>query len=135
MVEKAPNKAHERSFEHHRHMEEKWHKDPLGGILFGAIVILAGVLLFVDHQYYLEGGWFWWFLAGIGVIFLIEAMVRYAMPEYRRPIGGKLVAAVILLAIGASNIYGLEDWWPVLIIVAGIVIIFYGLQARKEPKA
>jgi type IV secretory pathway VirB2 component (pilin) len=57
------------------------------------------------------------------------------MPEYRRPVGGKLVAAVILLSIGASNIYGLEDWWPLLIIVAGIVIIFYGLQARKEPKA
>jgi hypothetical protein len=114
------------------HMEGKWHKDPLGGIIFGSIVILAGVLLFIDHQYYLEGGWFWWLLAGIGVIFLIEAMIRYAMPEFRRPIGGKLVAAVILLALGASNIYGLEDWWPLLIIFAGVVIIFYGLQARKE---
>lgn len=134
MVEKVTGKPPEPGPGHHGYMEEKWHKDPLGGIVFGAIVILAGVLIFADRQYYLDGGWFWWLLAGVGVIFLIEAIVRYAMPEYRRPVGGKLAAAVILLAIGASNIYGLEDWWPLLLIVAGVVIIFYGLQAKREPK-
>ena len=134
MVDKTTHKSPEPSCSHHGHMEEKYHKDPLSGIIFGAIVILLGVLLFVDRQYYLDGGWLWWFLAGIGIIFLVEAMIRYAMPEHRRPMGGKLVWAVILLAIGASNIYSLEEWWPLLLIIAGIVIIFSGLQAKREPK-
>jgi len=98
MDKKTTDKPLEFSSRQHGGTEGKWYKDPLGGIIFGAIVILVGVLLFVDRQFYLEDSWLWWFIAGVGVILLIEAIIRYAIPEYRRPVGGKLVAAVILLA-------------------------------------
>ena len=128
------NKAPHESQSHHPSHPAEWHKrDPLGGVVLGAIIILAGVLLFLDHQYYLEDGWFWWLLAGIGVIFLIEAIIRYTVTEYHRPVGGKLIAAGVLLALGGSHIYFLEEWWPLLLIITGILIVYFGIRP-KSPK-
>jgi type IV secretory pathway VirB2 component (pilin) len=54
------------------------------------------------------------------------------MPAYRRPVFGKLIAGLVLIAIGASNIYGLGEWWPLIIIGVGVVILFNALfRIRK----
>ena len=87
-------------------MEEKWRRDPLSGLFLGLVVISVGVLFLFTSQGKI--GWDnWWayFLVVLGCIFLLEAVVRYVMPAYRRPIFGKLIAGVVLIAIGASNIY------------------------------
>jgi len=114
--------------------EEKWGKDPLSGIFSGLIVILVGILLFLAAQDYLFwGDWWAYLLVGLGVIFLIEIIVRQTRPEYRRPVMGKLIAALVLIAIGSGHIYGLEHWWPLIIIVVGFVILFFGFRGLRRP--
>lgn len=118
---------------HKGHWGEKWHHDPVSGIFFGLIVILVGVLLLLAKMEYIP--WYnWWayLLTGLGILFLLEVVVRASQPTYRRPYLSKLIAGTVLIAIGAGNIYGFVHWWPVVIIIAGVIILIHGLAGRKR---
>ena len=113
---------------------EKWSRDPLGSIVGGLIVIWLGVCFLLITN----GTWEWddlwrYFLGGMGVIFLLEVGVRSVLPEYRRPIFGKLVIAVVLMAIGFGGIVGLETWWPLILVIVGAAIIIGVLTRSKKP--
>ena len=116
-------------------IEEKWRNDPFSALFFGLIVILAGVFLLLAARDIIEwGDWWAYFFLGIGCILIIEAFARYASPAHRRPIFGKVFLGLILVCIGGSNIYGLEEWWPLTLIVVGILIIIYGMTRTRKPK-
>lgn len=115
-------------------MEEKWHRDPFSAIFTGLIIAMIGLFLFLAAQGYIGWGKWWaYFLLGLGGIFIIEVIVRSVIPEYRKPIFGKLVAGVVLICIGAGNIYGLREWWPLIIIVVGVAILILGLRRVRRP--
>lgn len=117
-----------------RSMEEKWRRDPLSGVVFGLIVIAVGVLFLLASQDKIGwGNWWAYFLMALGGIFILEVVLRSVMPAYRRPVFGKLLAGVVLIAIGASNVYGLGSWWPLIIIGAGVLILFNVLFRQKKP--
>jgi cation transport ATPase len=113
--------------------DEKWRRDPLGRVIFGLIVIAVGVLfLFASQDKISWDDWWAYFLLALGGIFILEVLIRSIMPAYRRPVFGKLIAGVVLIAIGASNIYGLGEWWPLIIIGVGVFILFSALfRVRK----
>jgi len=115
-------------------MEEKYRRDPFSAIFFGLILILAGVLWFLGAQNHLTD-WWPWFLVGLGVILILERLIRYTSPAYRRPMFGRMLFGVILICIGASFIYGLNTWWPLIPIVIGAAIIIYGISRARKPKA
>ncbi len=113
---------------------EKQRQDPFFAFFFGFAVILVGVFLFIAARGIIE----WedlgsYFLLGIGCILIIDALARYASPAHRRPIFGKVFFGLILMCIGGSNIYGLEEWWPLLVILIGILIIVHGVKRTKRP--
>lgn len=104
---------------------EKWQRDPLGRVIFGLIVIAVGVTLFLATQGKVPWeDWWAYFLIALGGIFFLEVLIRSIMPAHRRPLFGKLIAGVVLIAVGASNVYGLVSWWPLIIIGVGVVILF-----------
>ena len=115
-------------------MEEKYRRDPLSAVFFGLIVILAGVLWFLSTQNYITE-WWPWFLVGLGSIFILERLIRYSSPGYRRPMFGRILVGVILICIGISFLYGLDVWWPLIVVVVGAAIIIYGITRARKPKA
>lgn len=116
-------------------MEEKWRRDPLSGIFFGLTVIGVGIILLLAVQNYIDWeDWWAYMLIIIGCVFIIEALVRYAMPAYRRPIFGRLLIGLVLMAIGASSVYGFGRWWPLIVVFIGVVILLYGLSRMMRPK-
>ena len=125
--EKARDEKDEKS------QEEKWRRDPLGRVIFGLIVIAVGVMFLLASQDKISWeDWWAYFLLALGGIFIFEVLIRSIMPAYRRPVFGKLIAGLVLIAVGASNIYGLISWWPLIIIGAGVIILFSGLfRVRK----
>jgi cation transport ATPase len=115
-------------------MDEKWRRDPLSGAVFGLIVISVGILFLLASQDTIDwSDWWAYLLMAIGGIFILEVVLRSIMPAFRRPVFGKLLAAVILIAIGASNVYGLGSWWPLIIIGAGVLILFNALFRQRKP--
>jgi hypothetical protein len=120
--------------EEERPVGEKWARDPLGAIFFGLILLVVAVVLLLGTQGYVEWEGIWaYFLVGLGVIFWVEALVRFALPAYRRPIFGRLILGLILVAVGATNIYGLAEWWPVALIVVALAVVLYGIVRLIRP--
>ena len=109
----------------------KYH-DSFSGIVTGILFVVAGALIFADKLGILEGGWFWWLVFIYGLILIGEAVARISIPKYNKPVGGKLVWGAILVAFSASQIYELENWWPLILIAAGLSMIINSLAQRKR---
>jgi len=94
------------------------------GLFAGLVLILLGVLLLFQTQ-----GWFtwndWWkyLLLGLGVIFIIDALVRLARPSPRPRWGGRLVVGLVLLLVGLIFVAGFGQWWPLILVVIGVGVI------------
>lgn len=121
-------------------IEEKWARDPLGTAIGALILIWLGVTLFLANLgtfAWIQWENFWaWFVLGVGAIFILEVLIRLVVPEYRRPIGGRLIAGVILLAIGASFTFlpfDIGKLWPLIPIAIGLAILFGGLFRLRRP--
>ncbi len=120
---------------HHSNEQEgkvRHEPDTLKNIFNGIIIIWLGVSLFFMKQDFFHAEWWACFLLGLGLIFIIEAFLRMRLAAYEKPYMGKLIAGIVLVGVGASNIYDLEDWWPLLLIAVGVVIVLVNLRPRKE---
>ena len=108
---------------------EKWREDPLSGVFFGLVLIIAASIYLFRTQ--LPGeDWWPWLLVGIGCVFLLEALIRYTRTEYRRPAFGRVVAGAILIALGAGFVYGFTELWPVIfIVIGGLILVYYIRQS------
>jgi len=48
---------------------------------------------------------------------------------------GFLLGGVILAVLGLSGIAGIREWWPLIIIAIGIIVIIYGVSAaQRSPR-
>ena len=109
---------------------EKGHKrDPYSGIFGGLILILLGILFLLATMDVLSwADWWAYFLVGLGGIFIIEFIVRSVTPAYRQQHRGKLVVGTVLIMIGGAHILGMVNWWPLILIAIGIIIVFTSLK-------
>lgn len=116
-----------------KYFEHKSLQDPLGRIFFGIIIIWLGISFFLMEQdFFYNGEWWSYFLLGLGIIFFAEALVRMSRPEYRRPYTGKIIAGAVLVAIGAGRIYNMENWWPLILIAIGVIIIVINVRQKNK---
>jgi hypothetical protein len=122
--------------------EEKYRRDPLSAVIWAVVFIWAGLVLLADNLGMLRnlqtrasdipglvnvdlGPWSVIFL-GVGVIVLIEVLLRLAVPDYRRPVGGSIFLAAIFFGIGLGGIFGWNITWPLILIALGLIVIFRG---------
>ena len=138
--EKEHEKEHEK--EQEKGGDEKWRRDPLSAIVWAAILIWAGIVLLASNLGALDN---WartlgladlevWsaIFAGAGIIVLLEAAVRLAVPEYRRPVLGTIILGLVLIGIGLGDIIGWAVLWAVILIVIGLSILLRGFFPRQR---
>ncbi len=119
--------------------EEKSEKhekeDRSGPLVGGLILILLGGLFLLQQADMLPEADIWpYFLFGIGCILLIQALLR-STGAFRGPRMGSLIGGLILCLIGLGGMVGVEEWWPLLIIAFGVIVIVLGISAvRRSPK-
>jgi hypothetical protein len=135
--EKEEEKQHEKQ-QPEKKWEEKWQRDPIGTLTWPLILIWAGVVLLLENLGLLRdlgslGRIETWSLifAGAGVIVLAMVVVRYFMPEHRRPLTGNIVLGFFLLGIGLGEILGWEIVWAIIIIAIGVSLLLGGLLRRR----
>lgn len=108
---------------------QEWRRERGSRVMPGLILILLGALFLVFTM-----GWIswveWWkyLLVGLGVIFLIDSSVRYA--QGGRGVFGRLVAGIVLVSIGVAFVIGIGNWWPIILIVVGVIVIVARLVRR-----
>jgi hypothetical protein len=134
--EKEEEKHHEKR-QPEKSWDEKWQRDPIGTLTWPLILIWAGVILLLENLGLLRdigtlGRIEAWSLifAGAGVIVLAMVVVRYFMPEHRRPLTGNIVLGFFLLGIGLREIFGWEIVWAIIIIAIGVALLLGGLLRR-----
>jgi hypothetical protein len=135
--EKEEEKQHEKEDEkrNEKSFDEKWRSNPLSALIWAGILIWAGLVLLAENLglFSSREGLESWnvILAGAGVLVLIEALVRYTMPAYKRPITGTVIFGLILLGVALGGTRGWELVWPLLLIVAGVGLLFGFMRQRK----
>lgn len=76
-------------------------------------------------------------LIGIGLTFLLLYIIRYDEHDARWaavPTGALLLLGMIMLVEAFSAPALVQDWWPIVLVVAGAVLIILGLTRRAaEP--
>jgi len=117
----------------------KFHHDKVDVVLLSVMAISAAILLMLAALGYMKG---WqllnYFVLVCGVVLLLSALVRHAMPEYHRP-GEEtiptLLIGLLFICIGASNLYGPVEWLSTLIIVVlAVLIIAYRLRQWRQKR-
>ncbi|MEW5901455.1 MAG: hypothetical protein AB1715_08360 [Acidobacteriota bacterium] len=115
-------------------MEENQPKKqgPYPRLTGGLILILLGALFLLTEMDRISwGDWWAYFLVGLGGIFILEAIIRAFSAEGRRGMAGRLIAGCILSIIGGSHLLGFEEWWPLVLIVVGVVILFSSFLEKR----
>lgn len=136
MDEKAEEKQHEKMDE--KRFEEKSRRDPLSAMVWAGILIWVGVALLANNLGILNNvpvleqfePWSLAF-AGAGVIVLFEVLIRLTVPQYSGPVIGTLIFSLILLSVGMGDIVQWDFIWPVVIIVAGVLILLRSFSRRN----
>jgi hypothetical protein len=108
-------------------------KDGLSRIFTGLIVIWLGITLYMENQDWLDYSWWAYFILGIGILLIVEACIRmYQNNGYSGQ--GKLIGGSVLIAVGGSHIYNIDNWWPLIFIAVGLMIIVMNLRREKNPE-
>lgn len=114
--------------------DEKWRNDPVNAAVWALMLIWAGLVWLAENLnlFRIEGFETWSIiLIGAGIIVLLGAAVRLAVPAYRRPVVGSIIFGVILLAIGLGDEFGWEIILPLVLIAIGIGGLLTYFRTRR----
>lgn len=149
MTESKPTRNERDEKEEKQHeKEEKGRSDSLSAATWGAIIIWAGLVFLADSLGLLTGlsdrgipfpGRFIFFrfetwaliFLGAGVIILLEVLLRLVLPDFRRPVAGNVILAIVFLGIGLGNLISWNVIWPLVLIAIGGLILLRGLGWRQ----
>jgi hypothetical protein len=110
-------------------------RDLISVVLAGVFLVLLGVLLFLASQGILSWDTWWpYLIMGIGLILLIDSIIRYPKEGSAGFRIGRLIAAIVLIGVGIVNLLGNVTWWPLVIVVIGVAIIVGALLRPRRNR-
>lgn len=113
--------------------DEKGEEDKYSPIIGGLIVILLGALLLLSNQNIIRGSDFGgFFLTGIGVILIFRGILAMQETGSSQQGYGFLIGGGILMIIGAGILFNLRDWWAILLIGLGLIILLGAFNERRR---
>lgn len=106
--------------------------DITGALTGGLILIWLGVTFFLQENSYIPSAdWWAYFLLGIGVILILQGLLRYSTT--RRPFFGLFIGGGVLVLIGLSSIQAVSaDLWPLILVVLGAAIMLSAVTGRRR---
>ncbi len=113
-------------------MRPRWRREPMPGLFFGLILLLLGVIFLLAAQDVIPwGNWWKYFLIGLGGILIIQAIISYVHPAFRRLRLGRLVFGAVLVCIGLGLLGGFGTWWPLILIAIGLALLLNAWLKRR----
>jgi hypothetical protein len=110
----------------------KTKQNPFPRITGGLILILLGVLFLLAQMNRISwADWWAYFLVGLGGIFLLEFLISRLSTTSPQARTGRLIAGVVLIIIGGAYLIGFVEWWPLILIAIGLVVLLSPLLGKK----
>ena len=134
MSERPRDEKEEKNEKDEGGWDEKWRRDPVDAAMWAILLIWAGIMLLMANLGVFDGlegieAWSIGFI-GAGVIVALTAVFRLMFPAYRRPLGGSLIFAAVLVGIGLGEVIGWVVVGPLVLIAIGLGILLTGLLRR-----
>ena len=112
---------------------EKGENDRFGPIIGGLIVVWLGVLLMLSNQNLIRSSDFGgYFLMGIGAILILRGLLATQESGSFDSGFGFMIGGGVMVLIGLGITFNLEDWWAILLIGLGLVIVLRGFMERNK---
>jgi PAS domain S-box-containing protein len=113
--------------------QRKQRPTPGGRVFWGLMLILWAVLIFALEQKWLPAGDLWKaFLVGLGAIFIIRAILNYFDRESRPYSVSRVIPGIILTCIGLGLLFNFNAWWPLVLVIAGVAVLFFSWFLQRE---
>ncbi len=100
--------------------------DPLNWFTGALILIWAGFVLLFKNMGEVLGvepeNASAWILTGAGVLLWLEAILRLAIPKYRRWVGERVIMGMIFVIVGLGEVVEIS-LWPLLLVGLGIAMM------------
>jgi len=114
---------------------EKYEKgsDRTGALVGGLVLIWLGLTFVMVETGTLS--WVrWWtvFLAGLGVIIIIQGLIRYLETRYIQHLTGSLIGGALLIFISMAFLTNVSGFWYIFLILLGLAIIISSIFARSR---
>jgi hypothetical protein len=117
-----PRDWREARWEWRRERREMRMRSPFHGLFPGLVLILIGVLFLGSMQGWIDRDiWWQYFVIGLGSIFIIRGLVD--LPYSRFCSYWRFIPGAALIAVGLISLLGFTQWWPVVLIAAGALIL------------
>jgi hypothetical protein len=113
--------------------EKRGEEDEKAAIMGGLVVAWLGLSLLLQNAGLL--GWADFggiFLLGLGLIIVFRGLWAYSQSGVFEHGFGYIVGGGFVALIGAGISFDLDEWWPVLLIALGLVVVVRALMARSE---
>ncbi len=128
-------KGQEKHEEKGRGADEKYHRNPLGFLMFAFALFWLGVYLLLRNRHVLpDTDQSWAYLVwGLAALAFIEIVIRLMVPKWRRPIAGNFVWAAIWTGVGVG-LWTDGEWeiiGPIVLIAVAIAMIAGRLVPRR----
>jgi len=111
-------------------------RDLVNTITWAACFVWAGLVLIPDKLNFITASVSWgvWSLifVGIGIIVLLGMLLCRIYPKYNRPMGKRLILALVLMGIGLQGVVGWRIIWPIILIAIGVSIALRGIFPRSQ---
>jgi hypothetical protein len=118
----------EQRWEWRNKMRESRRNRPFHGLFGGLALILIGVLFLANQLSWISGDTWWkWLLIGLGAIMMTSWLVLNRKPEYRHWGRGRFIWGMALVVLGILFLAGFSQWWPIVLIGAGVAMILGGI--------
>ncbi len=117
---------------------EKYEKREKGGdrtgpLIGGGILILLGLIYYASITALIPSSEFWaYFFLGLGILLILQAVYRFTAMQHHAAGMGSLWGGIILAAIGVAGIAGNGNFWPIILIAIGVLVIVAGVTSRSR---
>lgn len=126
-------RVHNRDEKDEKNEKDEKHEDRYGAVMGGLIVTWLGVLMLLNNQNMIRGGNFGgYFLMGIGIILFIRGLLALQETGSTNEAFGYFIGGGVLVVIGGGITFNIKDWWAILLIGLGLLIVFRGFTERNR---
>lgn len=104
-------------------------------VIIGTIFALLAISLFLDctDRVSFPQPWVSYFMVLAGLIWLAGGVIRFLVPQWRRPLPGLFFPGYAFLTLGVMLVYGWKMWPVIAVAVVLLVIetiIYRGFRKR-----